>query len=81
VSPWLHIFLHPHHRVLLAFLPSFTIIILPDPPETAISGVFLGIRLSSRPVLRWVKPPSPYNSYLHLENRGLKRLINGLILG
>jgi len=56
-------------------------IILPNPPEPPISGVFLGIRVSMRLVLRWVKPPWRYQPYLHLENRGLKPVIDGLILG
>jgi len=56
------------------------IIILPDPPELLIFGVFLGIRLSSRPVLTRLESPWRYVGYLHLENRGLKRLTNGLTL-
>lgn len=66
--------------VLMAFLPSLTIIIPPTLPEAPISGVFLGIRVSKRPVLTRVKPPWRYVKYLHPENRPLKRVQNDLIL-
>ncbi len=41
--------------------------------------VFLGIRLSSRPVLTPGKMTLAVCSYLDPENRGLKRAIDGLI--
>jgi hypothetical protein len=44
----------------MAFTVSLTIVILPNPPEAVISGVFLGIRVSSRPVLTRVKSPWRY---------------------
>jgi len=47
----------PQNPALTAFPPNLTIIILPDPPETGISGVFLGIRVSMQPVLTPVKSP------------------------
>ena len=46
--------------LLMPFLLSMPIIILPDPPETALSMVFLGITFSMRPVLRRIKPPWGY---------------------
>jgi len=44
----------------MAFPMDIAITIPPDPPETGISRVFLGIRISKRTVLRWVKPPWRY---------------------
>ncbi len=41
----------PQSPALMTFTASLTIIILPDPPETVFSMVFLGINVSSRPVL------------------------------
>jgi len=57
--------------------PALTIIILPDPPETGISGVFLGIGLSERTGLGWVRSPwlyvlipTPGKSWLKRGDKG-----------
>ena len=55
-----HTQIAPQTPVLLAFLPSLTITIPPDPPETVISRVFLGIAFSMRTVLTRVKSPWRY---------------------
>jgi len=49
-----------HHTPIPPQNPSLTTIILPAPPETSFSGVFLGINVSSRPVLTRLKSPSCY---------------------
>jgi hypothetical protein len=41
--------------VLIPLPPSLPIIILPDPPEIMFCMEFLGIDVSSGPVLRWVE--------------------------
>ena len=50
--------------------PNLTIILLTNPPETGISGVFLGIRVSSRPILT---PVSSRWRYIHTNNPKIDR--------
>ena len=50
----------PQNPVFMAFLASLALIMVPDPPETVFSRVFLGITFSMRPVLSRVKSPWRY---------------------